>query len=253
MAHQLYFERRKNRNNKEKRLLWLCNEETIAIALYAFLCCVHISLIAFKRELNVMLIIYIFGVDFFAGSTPTSAAGNDRYDLLHNGNKSTESDSPKSSSHDESATGTPDPIHGPNSNNSNNQSGGGHFGRQGGGNNGMHHRATPDNDMNQGSSVSPSSGMVVTSGAPGFPPQFSLASYYSQLNQAGIHATTAGTHGVTSLTPSLAHMAQYGHSPGMIPNGQNPYQMSHHQSNGAAGPGGPSAGGDFRRALPVIF
>lgn len=38
------------------------------------------------------------------GSTPTSAVGNDRYDLLHNGNKSTESDSPKSSSHGETWT-----------------------------------------------------------------------------------------------------------------------------------------------------
>jgi len=100
--------------------------------------------------------------------------------------------------------------------------------------------------MHHGSG-SPSS-MVVTSGAPGFPPQFSLASYYSQLNQAGIHASAAGGHGA-----SLAHMAQYGHAPSVMPNGQNPYQMSHHQTNGSSGPGPNAGGGDFRRALPVIF
>lgn len=143
-------------------------------------------------------------------------------------------------------------MHGQTSNNMSSQSGGGHLGGMGRQNSNGLSRATPDNEMNQGSSGSSSAGMVATSGSPGFPPQFSLASYYSQLNQAGIHASATGTHGAASLTPSLAHMAQYGHTSGVIPNGQSPYPMSHHQNNGS-NPGGPNTGGDFRRALPVIF
>ena len=170
------------------------------------------------------------------GSTPTSNA-NERYELLHGGSKSTESDSPKSSSHDESASGTPDPNNLGGSSNKHST---------------LSHRGTPDTDHHQGGhgggSGSPGS-MVVTSAAAGFPPHFSLASYYSQLNQ-GIHPP--GAHG-NPLTPSLAHMAQYGHSP-LPTSGQNPYaSMGHHQGSGSAPAGGPNSGNDFRRALPVIF
>jgi hypothetical protein len=173
------------------------------------------------------------------GSTPTSNA-NERYELMHGGgggSKSADS-SPKSSSHDESANGTPDPNH-----------------LGGGGSSSKHstlsHRGTPENEGHQGQgggNGSPGS-MAVSSASSGFPSHFSLASYYSQLNQ-GIHPP--GAHG-NPLTPSLAHMAQYGHSP--IPtSGQNPYaSMGHHQGSGSAPAGGPNAGNDFRRALPVIF
>ncbi|CAG7722067.1 unnamed protein product [Allacma fusca] len=144
---------------------------------------------------------------FAPGSTPTSNA-NERYELLHGGSKSTESDSPKSSSHDESATATPDPlVLSTSSKNS------GHSSLS---------RGTPD----ENNSGSPS--MTVTSAGGNFAPHFSsLASYYSQLNQvqAGIHPPAGH--------PSLAHMAQYGHH-GPIPNGQNPYQMAHHQNPAAA-------------------
>jgi hypothetical protein len=188
---------------------------------------------------------------FSSGSTPTSNA-NDRYELAHSGSKSTVSDSPKSNSHDDSATGTPDPVHHhSSSNNSNNPSSGAHHHQHssskhssgsGGGGGGNSHRGTPDHEHHSGGSPS-----MPTSSAPGFPPHFSsLASYYSQLNQAG-----HGGH-ANSLPPGLAHMAQYGQHPGVLSSGQNPYQMSHHQSPGS-NPASGSASGDFRRALPVIF
>jgi len=158
---------------------------------------------------------------------------NDRYDMLHSGNKSGESDSPKSSSHEDSAAATPDGM-GMGSPSGSGQSQ--KLSHMTGGST-MSHRGTPED--NGGSSVSPSmssNGGVPGSSAPGFPPHFSsLASYYSQLNQG---------HG-GPLSSSLA--AQYGHAPGVMPNGQNPYQMAHQS------PGAPNSSGDFRRALPVIF
>ncbi|XP_021944682.1 transcription factor SOX-2 isoform X2 [Folsomia candida] len=173
-----------------------------------------------------------------SGSTPTSNA-NDRYELTHSGSKSHASDSPKSNSHDGS-TGTPDPLQ----QNSNNPSSGAHHNNKHSNSSGHNlsssqHRGggTPDQD-HSGSSP------TMTTSAPGFPPHFSsLASYYSQLNQAGL---PNGPHG-SGLAPSLAHMAQYGQHPGV----QNPYQMSH-QSSGSAPTSGNSSG-DFRRALPVLF
>lgn len=172
------------------------------------------------------------------GSTPTSMT-NDRFELHHGGRKSTESDSPKSSSHDESASGTPDL--GNNNNNHNNH---------------KHHHGTIDNNQGGGSGNlqhhagigGGGSPQIIVSSAPaGFPTHLSsLASYYSQLNQVqGMPGTT--------LAPSLAHMAQYG----QLPTGQNPYgsiAAAHHQSSTGTNPNGPSAAAsDFRRALPVIF
>jgi len=180
---------------------------------------------------------FLFNFDL-TGSTPTSNA-NERYELGHGGSKSTESDSPKSSSHDDSASGTPDPT-------------------MGGGGSSKHlsHRGTPDGHdhghSGGGGGVlgGGSPGSMVVSSASGFPPHFSsLASYYSQLNQVqGLQ----GAHG-TTLSPSLAHMAQYGHAP-LPAGGQNPYApLAHHPNPGSAPSGGPSANNDFRRALPVIF
>jgi hypothetical protein len=176
----------------------------------------------------------MLSMSLFSGSNQMNA--NDRYELAHSGSKSTASaDSPKSSSHDDSTTGTPDPLQ---QSSNNNPSVGAHQHKHstGGHSNSLSHRATPDQEHHSGGSPTMSS-------APGFPPHFSLASYYSQLNQAGI---SNGAHG-GPLTPSLAHMAQYGQHPGV----QNPYQMSH-QSPGSTPTSG-NGGGDFRRALPVLF
>lgn len=166
---------------------------------------------------------------------------NDRYELAHSGNKSTVSDlSPKSNSHDDS--GTPDPQQQQQNSSNNNSSSGAHQHKHSSNGSHSHRGGSPDShEPNSGGSP------TMSTSAPGFPPHFSsLASYYSQLNQAGLGQN--GPHG-GGLTPgSLAHMAQYGQHPGV----QNQmYQMSHQSSPGTAPPS--NGGGDFRRALPVLF
>ena len=134
--------------------------------------------------------------------------------------------------------------------------------RSGNNNNNNHHKnhGTPDNNQgggggnanntnfHHGNGIYNGSPQIIVSSAPaGFPTHLSsLASYYSQLNQVqGMHAPGA------TLTPSLAHMAQYGQLPG----GQNPYtSIGHHQPNGTpTTANGTASANDFRRALPVIF
>lgn len=183
----------------------------------------------------------LFLIFLIPGSTPTSA--NDRYELAHNGNKSTGSDSPKSNSHDDSTTGTPDPLQNSSNHNNNPPSAGAHHHKHSNGNSSsLSHRGTPDQDHHS-SGGSPN---MSTSSAPGFPSHFSLASYYSQLNQAGL---PNGAHHGGSLAPSL--MAQYGQHPHGV-GVQNPYHQMAHQSPGST-PASGNPGGDFRRALPVLF